>query len=118
MEESLLTNVKELLLPQLEKLKKSQLAQDQINLLDTLESNIEEIVSPFTSKLSSKFINLSSTEIQIANLIKDGRCTKEIADLLHLSPNTILFYRYNLRRKLGLIGEKIKLRSYLRALQD
>jgi PAS domain S-box-containing protein len=117
-EESLTTNIKELVLPQLERLRKSQLAHDQINLLDSLEANIKEIISPFATKLSSKFLNLTPSELQIASLIKYGRTTKEIAELLHLSPNTILFHRHNLRRKLGLIHEKANLVSYLRSFQN
>jgi PAS domain S-box-containing protein len=117
-EESLTTNIKELVLPQLERLKKSQLTYDQINFLDILESNIKEIISPFATKLSSKFLNLTPSELQIASLIKYGRTTKEISELLHLSPNTISFHRHNLRRKLGLIHKRANLLSYLRSFHD
>ena len=69
-------------------------------------------------KLSSKLLNLTPTEMQIASLVKDGRNSYEIAELMNLSPNTILFPRHNLRRKLDLKQRKVNLRSYLRYLQD
>jgi DNA-binding CsgD family transcriptional regulator len=74
---------------------------------------LDNIISPFISKLSSKFFNFTPMEIRVANLVKDGRTNKEIAELLCLSKNTILFHRYNIRRKLGLKHKKINMRSHL-----
>jgi DNA-binding CsgD family transcriptional regulator len=59
---------------------------------------------------------LTSTEIQIADLIKHGRASKEIASLLNVSPKAISFHRGNIRRKLGLVNKKINLRSHLQLL--
>jgi len=52
-------------------------------------------------------------EIKVANLVKEGKTNKEIAELLYLSKNTILFHRYNIRTKLNLKNKKINLRSHL-----
>ena len=116
--ENVLSNVRQLVFPFLEKLKRSQLDTRQITLVDILESNIKEIVSPFVTKLSSKFMNLTPTEIKVASLIRDGRTTKEIAALLRLSENTIVFHRYNIRSKLRLKNQKVNLRSYLKSLHQ
>jgi len=43
---------------------------------------------------------------------------KEIADMLHLSTNTIVSHRYNIRTKLGLKNRKVNLRSYLQTLHS
>jgi PAS domain S-box-containing protein len=118
LQDSVVVNVKELILPYIEKLKGDYLNPQQATLVSIIESNIKEIVSPFATKLSSKFLNLTPTELQVANLIKDGRSSNEIAELMNLSPNTILFHRYNLRRKLGLKQTKTNLRSYLRSFPD
>jgi PAS domain S-box-containing protein len=111
--ENVLSNVKELISPYLERLKSSRLNTSQQTLVDILESNLNNIISPFISKLSSRYFNFTSMEIKVANLVKEGRTNKEIADLLNLSKNTILFHRYNIRGKLQLKKKKINLRSHL-----
>ena len=115
-ENNVVSNMKQLVFPHLEALKKTVLNEEQTTLVDLLESNLNKIISPFASKLSSEFISLSPKEIQIADLVKEGKTNKEIAGLLCLSKNTILFHRYNLRAKLGLRNKKINLRSYLQSL--
>ena len=64
------------------------------------------------------FVNLTPTELKVADLVRDGRTSKEIASLLNLSYNTIMFHRHNIRGKLGLKKKKTNLRSYLRSLQE
>jgi DNA-binding CsgD family transcriptional regulator len=53
----------------------------------------------------------------VANLVKEGKTNKEIAALLYLSKNTILFHRHNIRTKLGLRRSKKNLRSHLLAFE-
>ena len=117
-EENILANVKELVLPYVEKLKNSRLHSDQMTLVGILESNMKEIFSPFVTKLSSRFLSLTPTEIKVASLIKDGKTSKEIAALLLASENTIRSHRFHIRSKLDLKKKKINLRSYLRSIQD
>jgi PAS domain S-box-containing protein len=117
LEERLLANVKELVLPYVEKLKNSSLHSDQMTLVAILESNMKEIVSPFVTKLSSRFLSLTPTEIQVASLIKDGKTSKEIASLIHASENTVRSHRFHIRSKLGIKNKKVNLRSYLHSLQ-
>ena len=85
--------------------------------LSSIEADLMDIVSPFSRQLSSNYPNLTPREIQIASLIKEGRDSKEIADLLDLSLPTIEFHRNNLRKKLKLRNRKINLRSYLLTLK-
>jgi PAS domain S-box-containing protein len=115
--ENVQVNVKELVLPYFEKLKKSQLQRDQMTLIGIIESHLKDIVSPFITKLSSKFIHLTPSEIKLADLIKAGKTIKETAELLDLSENTVKAHRHHIRSKLGLRGRKINLRSYLRSLE-
>ena len=111
--ENVLSNVKELIAPYVERLNKSRLNTNQKTLVNIMESNLENIISPFISKLSSKYFNFTPMEIKVANLVKEGKTNKEIADMLCLSKNTILFHRHNIRSKLGLKNKKINLRSHL-----
>jgi DNA-binding CsgD family transcriptional regulator/signal transduction protein with GAF and PtsI domain len=116
LEEKVIFNVKELVIPYLEKLKAGKLSTQQKNYISVLESNLNEIISPFVHKLSSSYFNLTPKEIQVADLIKKGKTTKEIAHLLKSSTRVIDFHRNNLRKKFGLINKKTNLRSHLLTL--
>jgi PAS domain S-box-containing protein len=114
--ERILSNVKELVLPYVERLRKAQLTSQCAAYVNILESNLNEIISPFALKLSSKLLGLTPTEIQIANLIKEGKTTKDIAAMLHLSPRTVEFHRNNIRKKMGIKNKKANLRSHLQSM--
>lgn len=113
LEEKVLFNVKELVLPFLEKLKRTPLSGRQISYLHILESNLNDIISPFSRALSAKYLNLTPTEMHVANLVKEGRTTKEIAVLMDLSSRTIEFHRDNIRTKMGIKNRRANLRSHL-----
>ena len=112
-EEYVLANVKRLIEPYFEKIKKTKLNAQQGALLRIIESNLNEIISPFMRKVSLKHFNLTSTEIQIAKQIRYGETTKKIAQFMNISPRTVETHRKNIRRKFGLEGKKANLRSYL-----
>jgi PAS domain S-box-containing protein len=112
-EEIILNNVKELLAPYLEKIKKTKLTDAQLAHVRIIETNLDNIISPFLKNLHSKYLNLTPKEIRVASLIKEGRTTKEIADLLGMSVAAVDFHRNNIRKKLGLRNKKANLVSHL-----
>jgi hypothetical protein len=112
-EEKVVSNVNELIIPYLEKIKKTKTSDKHKSYIRILESNIQDIVSPFAYHLSSKFLKLTPTEIQVTNLIKQGKTTKEIADIMNLATSTIDFHRNNIRKKIGIKNKKTNLRTYL-----
>jgi PAS domain S-box-containing protein len=116
-EDSLLTNVRDLVMPNLERLKRISSDKKQIAFLNILEGNLTNIISPFIRRLNAQYMSLSPTEIQVANLVKDGKTSKEIADLMNLSPRTVEFHRDRIRKKVGIKNEKANLRSFLLSLQ-
>ena len=116
-EEKVLFNMRQLVEPILEKLKSGRLTERQKHLMDTLVSNLNEVISPFARRLSNSFMRLTPTEIQIANFIRQGKTTKEIATLLNLSAKTIEFHRDNIRTKIGIKNKKINLRTHLLSIQ-
>ncbi len=116
LEEKVLSNVKKLVLPYLEKIKNTDQSVQNMTNLTILESNLKDIVSTFSHKLSSKYLSLTPKEIQVANLIKEGKTTKEIAEFLNVSPSAINICRYRIRHKLGLNKSKSNLQSYLSCL--
>ena len=113
LEEKVLLNVRELVLPYLKKIKKKRMDEKQKAYIGILESNLNDIVSPFVHGLSSKLIKLSPTELQVTNLIKQGNTTKEIAEIMNLATSTIDFHRNNIRKKFGIKKKKTNLRTYL-----
>ena len=116
LEEKMVSNVRELVFPYLEKLNKARLSEKENAILSIIASNLKDIISPFARRLSSRYLGLTPTEIQVANLIKQGQSTKDIAELSNLSPRTIEFHRDNLRTKLGIKNKKINLRTHLLSL--
>ena len=117
LEEKVLFNVKELVIIYVEKLRNSGLDPRQDGILDVLEYNLKSIISPFSRTLSSKYLNLTPLEIKVSDLIRQGKTTKEIADVYNLSTRTIEFHRMNIRRKLGIKNKKANLRTSLLSLQ-
>jgi len=108
-----LSNVKKLVIPYVDKLK-NQITDPHLRAdLKVLESNLRDIVSPFSRTLSSQHMNLTPREIQVANLIKEGKSSKEIADFFSISSSAVNICRHRIRHKLGLNKQKTNLQSYL-----
>ena len=111
LEENILLNVKELVFPYVERLKKSRLDSVQASTIDIIEGNLREITSPIIRKMQT--FELTPKEIEVVAYLKAGRTTKQIAELLGVSLRAVEFHRYNIRKKLGLDLKKTNLRSYL-----
>lgn len=109
-------NVMEAVSPMLEKLKSGQLNEKQQIYLELIEEQLKKITSPFSQNLSMQYRKLTPTEIQIANFIKHGRMTKEIAELANLATSTIESHRKSIRKKFEIDNRKINLRTYLLSL--
>ena len=107
---------KELTEPFIKKLSTTELNEEQLDLLNILHKNLEKVTSPAMRRLYSTDTNLTPAEIQVANLIKQGKTTKEIADLLSLSTRTIEFHRDNIRKKLGITDRKTNLKTVIQSL--
>ena len=117
LEEKILLNIRELVANYIEKLKYSGLNGKQKTLVDIIDSNLNDIVSPFLQRLSRHYSDLTPTEVRVAKLIKQGKTSKEIAELFNLSPRTIEFHRDNIREKMGLKNRKTNLRTHLLSIK-
>jgi len=115
LEERMLLNVRELVIPYVERMRESELDDRQKGCLDIMESTLHDIVSPFLHRLSLQFLNLTPSEIQVANMVKFGKSTKEIAGILNLSEKTVEFYRKSMRKKIGITNQSVNLRTFLSA---
>ena len=112
-EENITFNFNEHVAPYLLKLEKTELTERQKFIVSTIEKNLKDIVSSFSQKIATKRLNFTPIELQVANLIKHGNSTKEIAEMLHLSNLTIESYRKNIRKKMGLTNSRENLRTHL-----
>ena len=113
MEKKFLTNIKTLILPYITRLKEGRLDEQERTLVNIVDVHLKELVSPLMQNLNNNLIILTPQEIQVASLVKDGKTTSEIADILFVSEATISFHRKNLREKLGLKNRQANLRSFL-----
>lgn len=115
--ESISHNVRQIILPHLERLGKRGLNAEQAGCVEALKASIEQLVSPFIKVLSVGFSSLTPTEIQIAHMVRRGCRTKEVSEVLGIAETTVLFHRQNIRNKLGLKGSKVNLQSHLRSIE-
>ena len=115
-QDKLVSNVRQMLVPWIEKLKHSPMNTEQQTYLKIIESNLTKLTSPFCQRLSTVNRNLTPTEIQVANLVEQGKTSKEIAELLSVSKECVDFHRNNIRKKLGLTGKRANLKTYLSAI--
>ena len=118
LEENILLNIEKMVMPYLDKLITGDPNGQTRTYLDIMKSNLGDIVSSFTGRLSSMHLNLTPTEIQVADLVRQGYSSKEIAHYLNGSIDAILFHRKNIRKKLGLTNKKTNLRSYLQRFPE
>ncbi len=118
LEKKVLMNIRELISPYVDKLKEKNLKTSDKTLIDIIDSNLNDIVSPLLQRLATAKIILTPQEIQVAALVKAGKSSKEIAGVLNVSTTTVSFHRKNLRKKLGLGNTRKNLRAYLLSMAD
>ncbi|GAB6887152.1 hypothetical protein JCM13304A_06500 [Desulfothermus okinawensis JCM 13304] len=116
MERKFLSNIKDLVLPYVKELKSTQLSIQQQGLLDLIENNLINILAPFSQKVSANFYNFTPSQLKVAEFIKMGKTTKEIAEIMNISTRAVEFHRNQIREKLGIKHKKINLRTYLQSL--
>jgi DNA-binding CsgD family transcriptional regulator len=77
---------------------------------------LQNIISPFAHKLTSMYMHMTPGEMKVASLLREGKTSKEIAEILNSTERAIVAHRLNLRKKLHL-NRKANLRTYLLSLQ-
>jgi DNA-binding CsgD family transcriptional regulator len=116
LEKKVLTNVKDLVLPYVEKLKNARLKPKEKTLVEIVDDHLNDIISPLLQSFANAKILLTPQEMQVASLVKDGKTSKEIANILNVAETTVNFHRKNLRQKFGLTNKQSNLRSYLMSI--
>ena len=115
-EESMLLNLKKLVFPYLDSLQNCKLDNQAQTYLSIISANLEDLFSPLSSSLFAKYLDFTPTEINVADYIRQGKSSKQISELMNVSPSSIAFHRNNIRKKLGLSQKSINLNTYLNSL--
>ena len=112
--ERFLSNVQQLVMPHVTKLKKSTLDQVQQMSVGLIESNLNELISPFLKSIQS--FNFTPRQLEVVTLIRDGKTTKDIERILNMNERAVEIQRLLIRKKLGLNKTKTNLQTYLKSL--
>jgi DNA-binding CsgD family transcriptional regulator len=107
-------NIEKIVIPILHALS-LEIPATQRKYIEMIRNNLEDIFSPFASRISKIPLSLTSTEINICNMIRSGLHTKEIAKIRGVSGATISRHRENIRRKLEIANSGINLTTYLQS---
>lgn len=112
-QEELVNAIKNNLISNLGEFKQDNLDYNEKKLEQVIESSLRSIPSPLRTGYNPILMLLTPGEMQVADLIRKGKTTKEIAASLNLSPKTIETHRRNIRKKSGITNKKINLRTIL-----
>jgi len=116
-EEAFSLHVKKYILPYLELMKGQDSKNDLQITLDMLEKALNDLIAPISKTRIASYADLTPQEVKIADFIRFGRTTKEIANLFNISPSSVSTYRNHIRRKMGLLNSGVNLENYLSALK-
>lgn len=109
-------NIRLLVMPYLDRIRMETKSTAVEGYLDILENNFKNVTAGFARKLETAFTSLTSNEIKVADLVRSGMTSKDIANALGVSVPTADYYRRAIRAKLGLSGKKANLRAFLENL--
>lgn len=110
---NIMDNMNKILLPIVRELSLT-VPSEQKEYVNMLAENLGHITSPFVRKLSLQNQALTTTEVQICDLVRSGIASKEIASLRGISTATVNRHRENIRKKVGISNRKINLATFLR----
>lgn len=115
LKEDVTANVDELLFPLLRKLRLPDGSIDD-KYFTLLQHSLEGLASSFGRKISQPSLKLSPREVEIANMVKNGLTSKEIAGLLKIAFKTVEIHRHHIRRKLNIANKPVNLNTFLHSL--
>ncbi len=119
LEERIVHNVEQLIEPTLDRLSRALRHQPERLEVEAVRVNLREIVGPFGERLARAEGTgrpLTRREAEIANFVRLGKTTDEIAEALHVSRSAVSFHRANVRRKMGLPKGGPRLSTHLAGL--
>ena len=113
LEDRFVMNIKKLIMPFAEKMKRTRLDEQQLAYLSIIEKHLNDITSSLTKRMHQ--FNFTPTEVEVASLLNEGKTTKEIAKIIGIATSSINTHRNQIRKKLGISKKKVNLRSHLQS---
>jgi len=105
-EEQISIKLQELVNPYLDLLQQSPVNEKQAETIRIIAAHIDSITQQFSPEARKVMLKLSPRESLISDLVRQGKTSKDIAEILHIGLRTVETYRNNLRTKLGINKKK------------
>jgi DNA-binding CsgD family transcriptional regulator len=82
--------------------------------LKIIEDSLVESIYRYHSSESYEIRKLTANENTILQFIKQGKSSKEIAEILNITLSTVSYHRHNIRKKIGLNKKRMSLSNYVK----
>jgi PAS domain S-box-containing protein len=89
LEDRFVMNIKKLIMPFAEKMKRTHLDERQLAYLSIIEKHLNDITSSLTKRMHQ--FNFTPREVEIASLLNEGKTTKEIAKIIGIATSSIRY---------------------------
>jgi len=116
-EKRIVQKIRIYIMPIIEKLRQDKNIERYRADFDLLTSYIRELTSDLADEIKITLV-LSTTELRVASLIRNGMSNQEIAKHLYITVATVKTHRRNIRRKLDLHNSGINLKAYMKSELD
>lgn len=111
--DELSSHIRRVLLPALEQIGKEPDAAARKSMIQLLRGSLLSLTDSGEEWPQDGLSKLTLAELKVCRLVRAGHSSKEIAELLNISPETVQTHRRNIRRKLGLRGHDTQLAVHL-----
>ena len=112
-EANIFDHINKMIRPYLQKALRGKVDPATASSLEMAAANLDAMLRGTAAPFFNSYLALSPTEIQVAELVRQGLQTKQIAANMNLAPSSVASCRKSIRRKLGLANTKVNLRAYL-----
>jgi len=116
--ENIFLNIKQYILPYIEEIKKQNPKDETLIAINLIQTSINQLMSPASKTLFSKYADLTPMEVKVADLVKQGMRTKEIGEYLNVAPGSVSIDRNSIRKKFNLCNSKTNLQVYLNSFKQ
>jgi len=106
-------NADKLIMPRIGEMVEVDSLEERKELFQLIRQNFHQLTESLIPGQQNLAMTLTPTELQIANLIKQEKTSKEISRICNLSTSTIATHRKMIRKKLGITNKRVNLRAIL-----